>query len=240
MYWLKVAALASLVVFLWTGSYLLFVTAQSEKHVVARADATFSAADAAIQNVNSATAQVGASFTSAAISVSQTEKDVAQVTRPLVGVVSGLQQTVALVNAPCAPGPCGTVADIGKTLNTFRRTAGQLEIAANHEDNNLANLDRQEDQVFNDTDNVLKNFNTLLTSPDLNGTIRNLRPLSDNLVAITGTGEHMLQTGDAVETKATNDYLHPPKNPWVRDWRATYPWLLVGAQGLVKWSPVVP
>jgi hypothetical protein len=199
MYWLKVAALASLVVFLWTGSYLLFVTAQSEKHVVARADATFSAADAAIQNVNSATAQVGASFTSAAISVSQTEKDVNKVTAQLSGVVSGLQQTVALINAPCVPGPCGTIFDLSKTLNTTRLTLGQVEIAANTFDKNESNFYLQEDQLYSDSEGAVKNLNTILTDPDLTGTIHNSNVITANLGQTTGDFQAKF-----------HDFLYPP------------------------------
>lgn len=62
----------------------------------------------------------------------------------------------------------------------------------------------------------------------------------DNAAGITGSAADMLAIGDQVEAKATHDYLHPSKNPWVRDWKATYPWLLIGAQAGVKFAPVVP
>jgi hypothetical protein len=40
----------------------------------------------------------------------------------------------------------------------------------------------------------------------------------------------MLFTFDAVETKATHDYLHPSKNPFVRTWKVFQPFLLPAAQ----------
>jgi hypothetical protein len=58
----------------------------------------------------------------------------------------------------------------------------------------------------------------------------NLGPLSANMVAITGTGAHMMATGDAVETKATQSYLHPSHNPWARTWQAVQPFIVAGAK----------
>ncbi len=67
-----------------------------------------------------------------------------------------LDDTLREVNRPCAAlvdgrmQPCGTLADVAKTLNTFRNTAGQVEIAARHENAQLATLDRQEAQIYTD------------------------------------------------------------------------------------------
>lgn len=197
--WLKSTALLALTVFLGFGSYLLWVTAQSEKQIVARANSTFSAADAAIANVNSATLEVGQAFQSAAQSVSQTEKDVNKVTAQLSGVVSGLQQTVALINAPCVPGPCGTVADVNKTLATFRMTAGQVEIAANTFDKNESHFYSQEDQLYTDSDGAVIHLNSLLSDPDLLGTIHNSSVITANLGATTGDFQAKF-----------HDFLYPP------------------------------
>lgn len=58
---------------------------------------------------------------------------------------------LATVNRPCSKGAaCGTLADVAKTLNTIRGTAGQVEIAAKHENAQLATLDRNEAQLFAD------------------------------------------------------------------------------------------
>lgn len=55
------------------------------------------------------------------------------------------------INRPCGDGAaCGTLADVAKTLNTMRGTAGQIEIAARHENAQLATLDRDEAQLFAD------------------------------------------------------------------------------------------
>ena len=189
----------ALAVFLGFGCYFLWTTNQNERLLVTRANETFSAADAAIQNVNSATLEVGSAFTSAATSVSQTEKDVARVTKPLAGVVSGLQQTVALVNAPCVPGPCGLVGDTAKTLNTTRLTLGQIEIAANTFDQNESRFYEQESQLYTDSEGAIKNFNILLTDPDLPATIHNASTITNNLGQTTGDFQAKFHT-----------FLYPP------------------------------
>jgi len=184
--WLKSVALLALTVFLGFGSYLLFVTAQSEKQLTAQASAVLTHADGVVTQVNSTVLQVGNAFTSAASSVSEAQADIHGVTTQLAKVTSGLQQTVALVNAPCDPGPCGTVADVGKTLNTARLTMGQVEIATNAFNQNESSFYHQEDQLYSDSEDVVHNLNTLLISPDLNGAIHNANTITYNLGETTG------------------------------------------------------
>jgi len=60
-----------------------------------------------------------------------------------------LDAVLVTVNEPCRKGAaCGTLADVAKTLNTIRGTAGQIEIAAKHENAQLSTLDRQEAQIY--------------------------------------------------------------------------------------------
>ena len=197
--WLKSAALLSLVIFLGSGSYLFLVTAQSEKQIAKQATATFTAANAAIARVNTATAQIGSAFTSAAKSVAKTETDVQKTTAQLSGVAVGLQKTIAQVNAPCVPGPCGTLADVGKTLNTGRSAIGQVEIAANSFDKNQSHFYAQEDQLYRDSDGAVKNLNNLITSPDITGTLRYVSTTTYNLSQTTTDFQNKFHT-----------FLYPP------------------------------
>jgi len=79
-----------------------------------------------------------------------------------------LDTTVDTLNRPCpTPGhidPCGTLADVAKTLNTVRGTFGQIEVAANHEDANLSTLDSQEQHIFADLHKTLAASNETLTA----------------------------------------------------------------------------
>jgi hypothetical protein len=51
--------------------------------------------------------------------------------------------------------PCGVLADLNQTLGTLRGTAGQLEVAAIHENANLTTLDAQERTLFADAHQTL-------------------------------------------------------------------------------------
>jgi hypothetical protein len=150
-------------------------------------------------------------------------------------VEDGATQTLYNVNRPCGTvggtlAPCGTLADVNKLMNTGRGTLGQLEIAANHEDRNLTTLDNQENTLFTDfhatlgtADAGLTRFNFLMNDPSILQT-------EQNVAAISGTGAHMLFTFDQVETKATQNYLHPSPNPFKRTWQTVSPFMLPVAQ----------
>lgn len=71
--------------------------------------------------------------------------------------LAGVNSTLESINRGCgvkdAGGqiePCGVLADVNKTLGTIRGTAGQVEIAANHEDRQLGAMDTQERTLFTD------------------------------------------------------------------------------------------
>ena len=69
------------------------------------------------------------------------------------------------VSRPCGGSQaCGTLADVAKTLNTIRGTAGQVELAAKHENAQLATLDRQEAQIYADVHAELLSAQTLTAS----------------------------------------------------------------------------
>jgi hypothetical protein len=117
-------------------------------------------------------------------------------------VLAELGRAIDLVIAPCVPGPCGTVADVGKTLNTVRGTFGQIEIAANHEDRNLGTLDSQEATLFGDfhgtatrANTSLDTFNAMLANP--------------NVALMEKNGGEFTTTAVAVEKKLAQCTLHP-------------------------------
>lgn len=210
----------ALSVFLGFGCYLLWTASRSDEQLTVQTSKILTHADSTLTNVDGLVAQVGPVLTGVTKTVSQTEKDISQVTTPLAGVVSGLKQSVALVNNQCVPGPCGTLADINKTLGTFRLTAGQLEIAANHEDKNLTNLDGQEDQLYADTHQAIMNFNLLLASPDLVAAIKNSATITNNLG----------QTTADFQTKFHAFLFPPPCKGWKCHIKDGYEALKIGSQ----------
>jgi len=74
-------------------------------------------------------------------------KDEQKISANIVGTLDTLNQDCG---SPANYHPCGTLADVAKTLNTVRGAFGQIEVAANHENKNLAALDAQEVQLFAD------------------------------------------------------------------------------------------
>lgn len=106
-----------------------------------------------------------------------------------VTLLSGsVNQTFVTINRSCGDGhPCGTLADVAKTLNTIRGTAGQIEIAAHHEDARIGILDAQETTLFNHTDTAIQNFDV-----DLQG----IRPIEASL------------NDDALQLKITTQSLN--------------------------------
>ena len=210
----------ALTAFIGFGCYFLWMATQTDIQVAAEVSTTLSAANTTIANANSVITQVGSTFSSVAGSISQTENDVRGVATQLNGVASGLQKTEALINAPCVPGPCGTVADIGKTLNTGRLAIGQFEIAANSFDKNQTRFYRQEDQLYGEADQAFNHFNILLTSPDLSGSIHNFNTISYNLG----------NTTTDFQTKF-HDFLYPPPCKGFKCWIKTgYETIRIGSQ----------
>ena len=63
------------------------------------------------------------------------------------------------------PGPCGLIPAVAKLLNTIRGVAGEVGIAANHEDKNLATPDGQEATLFADTHQAFGDLRAKLTDP---------------------------------------------------------------------------
>ena len=224
--WLKGGVYLSLIVFIGFCTYAAWVVTQDSKQITA--------------DIHSS----GQAIVSTTVALNTTlDKSTTLITKAggvadsLQGTVQIMDSTLLSINRPCVPGPCGLLSDTAKTLNTVRGTFGQIEVAANHENKNLTKLDEQEAQLFSDTHKVLsgvaddelaakqsiKELNDLLASPDLLAAVHN----SNN---ISGSLAHMLQTGDAVETKASQSYLHPSKNPFLRTWQVASPFAVAGAK----------
>lgn len=119
---------------------------------------------------------------------------------------AGARTTFANVNRPC-PGPkdkavaCGTLADVNRTLATYRGTAGVMEKALIHENANLDRLDAQEQQAFNHLDATVSsmntavgNLNTLATDPDLHRIIHASASSIEHADGILADGQYEIHT----------------------------------------------
>jgi hypothetical protein len=79
--------------------------------------------------------------------------------------LGGFDAVLVTVNRPCGKdASCGTLADVAKTLNTIRGTAGQVEIAAAHENRQLGKIDAQEAQLYADVHATMLNLQEMTAS----------------------------------------------------------------------------
>lgn len=92
--------------------------------------------------------------------------------------------TLDAVSRPCGGGkPCGTLAEVAKTLGTIRGAAGEVEVAAHHEDARIGVLDAQEATIYIDTHRTLTQMHDDLATAD--ATIAGLQPVFAGLNAET-------------------------------------------------------
>lgn len=134
-------------------------------------------------------------------------RNLAVATASANATIDNVNAAMKTINQPCGDDkPCGTLADVAKTLNTVRGTFGQIEVAANHEDRNLTTLDVQEATLFADTHSTFADADALMVSPDVAAMFRNANATSASLA------DSMKQT-DAMlaDARAEVDKLaHPP------------------------------
>ena len=162
----------------------------------------------------------------------QATVDAATVTLKSLGRASdSLNATIQTVNRPCgSEQPCGTLADVAKTLNTLRGTAGQVEIAAVHENRNLGTLDAQEAQLFQDAHGTLKSANEAIANPAIAASIANLQSSTANIAE--GTKQGVAIITDAREE--ADKFVHPPKK------KLTFWGAIMAAAGVVhKFEPPI-
>ena len=104
--------------------------------------------------------------------------------------------TLDTINRPCSPSkPCGTLADVNRTLQTARLTMGTVEVAGEHYDRQLYKLDSQEAELAANLNGAVTDARTLLLSgvataqaatatiQTANTTIQSFQPVSGQIQA---------------------------------------------------------
>jgi hypothetical protein len=180
--WVKTGMYASLLVLFGFLSYLAWTVTQTVKQLGNQTSITLS-------QVSTSVSRTQASITAASNSLVQVQNGLLPVENGLLATTNSLNSTLLTVNSPCGGGhPCGTLADVAKTLNTVRGTFGQIEVAANHENKNLTNLDAQEAQLFADTHLAFQgvskatlDLDALFTDPKITTTISSVNTIASNL-----------------------------------------------------------
>jgi hypothetical protein len=163
---------------------------------------------------------VGPQTTRTLQQLADTTKDIGQQAVQLTNkagfVADNLSTTLAAVNRPCGAAddakakPCGTLADLNRTMATIRGATGQIEAAARHEDKNLANYDKQEQQLYTDIHTTTLNLNDLIASPDLARFLKSSADTSMQVAIIATEG-----AGIAKDVHKEADQLVAPQ-PWYK------------------------
>jgi hypothetical protein len=168
---------------------------------------------------------------------------------------SGVNNTLNAVNHPCAPGPCGLLANANKVTTKIgdivvtsqmqvRQTDKLVSAAVTSIQESTKHIDKTSDaatKLIADTDveikPVIENTNKEIialgeTNGDINTFLKSkyLFDSEDHIANIIANGDKMVAIGEQVEDKATHSYLHPSKNPFVRTWNVVNPFLVSGAK----------
>ena len=95
-------------------------------------------------------------------------------------VTANLNKTLDAINRPCSmTAPCGTLADIDRTLATARGALGQVEVAAKHENSQLSTLEAQERTLYGDLHSTLGHVDSFVIAGtnSINLTSMNTQPV---------------------------------------------------------------
>lgn len=90
------------------------------------------------------------------------------------------------LNDPCSKaGPCGTFADLDRTLATFRGSAGQVEAGLITLNKHSGDLFDQERLTYANMNRAVADLDAAITNPDISATVTNVRRMSEQGVATT-------------------------------------------------------
>jgi hypothetical protein len=118
-------------------------------------------------------------------------------TRKVGAVLDKTAETLDNVNRLCGVTgkPCGTLADVNRTLATVRGAFGQVELGARHFNANLDMLDVQEKQTYEDIHRTTTSLNALVASPDI---ARFLKSSADTSMEVTAIAADIHREADRI------------------------------------------
>jgi hypothetical protein len=198
------------------GIYALVISA---RQIAAGTDATVKAATGTLNSTVTAEQKIGAVADNLDGLIAETRPKIATALVQLDAASgqiektsAGLNAAVAELNAPCVPGPCGTLADVNRTLGSIRLASGQVTAFSLKEQTQLDQANKQETAIAELTEADLAKLGTAIDGIDALATNKDL----------TGSLAHTNTALGAVAGMATDtqqywhDTLHPkwPKRVW--------------------------
>lgn len=215
-----------LCVFLGFGCYLLWTTTQTEKQVASQTSSVLTHADSVLTDVDNTTKSTTAVTTQLTNTLSTLSYSVSSSSDRLNAVLDKIA-------APCTPEkghvyavgedkPCGTLADVARTLNTIRGFSGTLTFAGRHLDKSLTTYDQQELQLNAQLNQVLGNVSD--TTDFALNMMKTHQLFLDNLQRLSGN------TADTMENvKGITADIHVQTKKWNAPKSKT--------QRVLQWAP---
>jgi hypothetical protein len=184
----------------------------SERRIAADADGMVLTATATENKVSAIAENVNGLITDVRPKIATTIDRAGQVITKLDATASELGKTVVLINAPCVPGPCGTLADVNRTLGSMRLAAGQVTAFSYKEQEQLQQVNTQETEIAQATKDDLTKLGSAIDGVTTLTGNKDLKESLGNLNVTIGA-----VSGMAADTQqAWHSVLHPswPKRVW--------------------------
>ncbi len=206
------ALLLAAAVFWGFGCWGIYAVVSGEQKLASEAAATAQEATATAIKIGVAAddADTLIRATAPQVKVSLLRADVAL--GYLDSTTARLDKAAAELNAPCVPGPCGTLADVNRTLGSVRLASGQVTAFSLREQGQVDQINLQETAIATETQADLGKLGTAIDG---------VAALADNK-DLKGSLAHLNTTTDAVSEMATDtalawhNTLHPkwPRRIW--------------------------
>lgn len=134
----------------------------------------------------------------------------------------------------------GTADNLNDEISTFRKTTDSLNqlvenanpvlVSAKTAIDSLPPAIKSTQDTITSLQKPIDDSSHLISDVDKRVSDPHVQVLMENLSGISVSGNHMLQTADQVETKATKGYLHPSHNPFKKIFGPIVPILIAGAK----------
>jgi len=185
----------------------------SERRIALDSDATVKAATGTAQKIESVADNVNGLISETRPALLETMRRTNETLGQLDAASAGLNAAMAEINAPCIEGkPCGTLADVNRTLGSIRLASGQVTAFSEREQQQLDQVNKQETAVAQLTQEDLTKLGGAIDSVTALTDDRDLKGSLTHLNTTTGALAQM-----STETaQAWHDTLHPkwPKRVW--------------------------
>jgi hypothetical protein len=170
----------------------IFTVTHSVNHTLLAYAAVADASKSQLPTVaNAATAQVNA--------LTPVINKAARVLEASEKLLNASTVTVSLTNHRlndlCEPGPCGTLADLNRTLATGRGTMGQLEVSARDFNRHSNTFYDQEAQSSKQLQTAMTDVDKFITAPDLIDTVHQTDAAAMSIAGTTANVDAMTSDG---------------------------------------------